>query len=210
MTGPASRGGPTAPLQVQRVWRVENSDLWYRYAEQKFALKLATRLGDAYGSVRGLPTERPASTAGRGALDTAINEVYLWHGLSPDQMLTVKRAGFGRTFSGAHEGTPLGDGIYFTDSLTLADGRSSADTDGIFEGCCAMILCRVALGRTATVEAHQLEAVRAALEAGADSIVGKCPGTSAAREFVVFSNARCYPEYLIIYKREGDMSEPAR
>ena len=60
----------------------------------------------------------------------------------------------------------------------------------------------VALGRTATVEEHQPAAVRATLDAGADAIVGR--RSAGGREFVVFNNARCYPEYMLIYKREGD------
>ena len=65
-----------------------------------------------------------------------------------------------------------------------------------------MILCRVVLGLPATLLQPDPAAVADALDAGYNSIIGdreKAVGTY--REFVVFNNSDCYPEYVVLYKR---------
>ena len=50
--------------------------------------------------------------------------------------------------------------------------------------------------------------VESALSAGYDSILGdreRAVGTY--REFVVFNNSACYPEYIVLYRRVGRSSK---
>ena len=115
----------------------------------------------------------------------------------------IKDAGFKKEFAGSHRGTMWGNGIYFAEASSKADEYAHPEEAGIYQGCCAMLLCRVALGRTATLLEPDGDAVEAALAGGADAIIGdreKAVGTY--REFVVFDNASCYPEYVVIYRRQ--------
>lgn len=128
---------------------------------------------------------------------------YLWHGTSPSAVMGIRERGFRKELAGSHAGTMFGNGIYFAECSSKADEYASPEEKGLYAGCCAMILCRVVLGRPATLLASDHAAVAEALEQGHDSVIGdreRAAGTY--REFVVFSNSAAYPEYAVVYRRE--------
>lgn len=140
----------------------------------------------------------------RSTLDASCNEVYLWHGTSPGAVAGIKAAGFRTELAGRRRAATLfGDGIYFAECSSKADEYAKPEKDGTYAGCCALLLCRVVLGRPCVLLDADRGAVDAALRTGCHSVIGdreRARGTY--REFVVFDNAQAYPEYIVLYTRE--------
>jgi len=189
-------------VRVLKVLRVEDSEMWQRYA---------TALADisAHRSLCNKLVGHPANTV--TALDAkegqrlapSVNEVYLWHGSAPQAVMSIAQAGFDLDLTGSATGAMFGRGAYFAESASKADEYSSDDRDGYYQGYFAMLLCRVVLGEvqhllTADTEAHD----RTGPEMPYDSTLGdREAAVGTYREFVVPSQDQIYPEYAIIYER---------
>ena len=93
-------------------------------------------------------------------LDPGLNEFYLWHGSSVAAIGAISEDGFDMSVSG--KGL-FGRGIYFAECSSKADEYASPDRKGEYEGMCAMILCRVVLGRPHTLLRGDPDAIAAAL-----------------------------------------------
>jgi len=198
-----------AALEAVKVWRVENSAVWGRYATHRAWLQ---KKADEVGA--SLPAyDPPAKTSEllpselRRTLGAQINEVYLFHGTSPTGAAGIVSGGFDLTKAA---GTACyGRGVYLSECSSKSDEYCVPDEDGEHSGHCAMFLCRVALGCVLSwPHAEFSEELKASWSLGHyDSILGdrqKLRGTY--REFVLPQESQdgAYPEYIVIYKRVYD------
>lgn len=150
------------------------------------------------------------------ALCPTANEVYLWHGTTPLGVLGIAEQGFRTDMAGAERPigkgwfrpayTPMyGHGVYFAECASKSDEYAQPDPRGMYKGCCALLLCRVTLGRTrtlATPNVSQRDVHKARTRhPEPDSLIGDRTCVGTYREFVIFDDAQCYPEYVVIYRR---------
>jgi hypothetical protein len=123
-------GGTYSGFKLQCAWRIENHDLFAKYAVEKQHLQssIATlrqqrvapvnlRLRDGFWkATRQLP--------GADSLDRTVNEVYLAHGTKPDTLLSVITGGLNERFSGGL----FGQGTYFAEDIAKNDQYVTQDT----------------------------------------------------------------------------------
>mmetsp|Transcript_37817 Transcript_37817/g.87547 ORF Transcript_37817/g.87547 Transcript_37817/m.87547 type:complete len:628 (-) Transcript_37817:184-2067(-) len=191
-------------LVVEMIQRVEDSELWKRYAEKRGRIALerdeATRLEDLPGS-GGCKTARSLGYLNR-RLDSSINELYLFHGSDPAGVLGIGTTGFKLDLAGSRTGLMFGPGAYFAEASSKCDEYASEDPSGLFAGKCALLLCRVACGELFRVEHADQTAIQKAQAEGYDGILGdREAAVGTFREFVVHDEAQVYPEYVVIYRR---------
>lgn len=135
-----------------------------------------------------------------------INEVYLFHGASSADVDHIIEDGLDTRVSGNR--LLFGQGIYFSDNPTKADEYVKDDTKG------QIILCRVLLGNVFTGSGDLTNLKRGpCLKCQSitkcsqhkrvyDSVLGevKPDGTKLKfKEFVIYKNELCYPEFVIEY-----------
>lgn len=147
----------------------------------------------------------------RERLREDINEAYLWHGTSRAAAASILKSDFRINLAGSAHGKKLGHGAYFAECSSLADAYAPGDAEGLH----AMLLVRAALGkvhvtmerasmwsnkRKRAVSTHHL-----VMSGDCDSVLGdreKAAGTH--REFCLADPHQLYPEYLVLYEREGE------
>jgi len=132
-----------------------------------------------------------------------VNEVYLWHGSSPEVGMRIAEKGNPVKLSGGPHGMIFGDGAYFTARASIADMHSECEDEGYYAGQYTMLLCRVTLGEVQVLSDADREAhKRVGSTFGFDSTSGVCPSAGVLRrEFVVPNHAQIYPEYVVLYER---------
>lgn len=221
------RGGPMpARLRVRQVQRIENSGVWRHYARERHGIKskrpfrctpVSAVMGDGLRTQAGCgggcaPEDRCAAAANSPppeSLRRGVNEVYLWHGTSPERALKILKAGFQLKCAGSGAGSSMyGDGIYLAECSSKADEYAGGDSEE-YTGVCCLLLCRVVLGEvlkmtTGGEATHAM--IKAAMNSGAyDSVLGdREVSVGTYREFVVYKEAQVYPEYLVLYTRDAD------
>jgi len=205
-------------LEALKVWRVENATVWRNYQAHRAHLREVAATSGSAGLAGCDPPPRTSEltrgglggTVLRGAqdtpeaqVDTAVNEVYLFHGTSPQGALGIVDAGFDMTK--AVNSACYGPGVYFSECSSKSDEYSSEEAEGLHRGHCAMLLCRVLLGRVLLWQREFSPELAAAWATGNhDSILGdraRLRGTY--REFVLPTKCcnGAYPEYLVLYRR---------
>mmetsp|Transcript_131447 Transcript_131447/g.281066 ORF Transcript_131447/g.281066 Transcript_131447/m.281066 type:complete len:541 (+) Transcript_131447:102-1724(+) len=199
-------------LEALKIWRVENALVWHRYATHRaFLQELATTAsaGD-FSPCEPLPkTSELLPSELTAELDAGVNEVYLFHGTSPQGALGIKDVGF--DISKATGTACYGPGVYLTECSSKSDEYAQEDTDGLHAGHSAVLLCRVLLGRVLNWHTEASADLSQTWSSGRhDSILGdrvRLRGTY--REFVLppESCQGAYPEYIIIYRRRYEDSE---
>merc|ERR1712187_880464 len=143
-------------------------------------------------------------------MDDSVNEVYLFHGTTPSGSLGIIDGGFDT--SKANTAACYGPGLYFAECSSKSDEYATVEADGVHKGHCAMLLCRVLLGRALSWEKEFSPELAAEWSSGCyDSILGdrmRLRGTY--REFVLPPECcrAAYPEYLIIYRRHHEDNNP--
>merc|ERR1712187_492697 len=183
------------------VWRIENAPIWNQYASYTSHLS-AVLQGKAPGL--GVPTKTSTLLPKemRDTLRSTLNEEYLFHGTSPKGALGITRFGFDLGRAGR---SLYGPGLYFAESSSKSDEYAEADEDGLYQGLCPMLLCRVALGRILTWEEESGPELFDAWENSRyDSILGdreQLRGTYKEYVLPPESGKAVYPEYLIFYRR---------
>eukprot|EP00931_Biecheleriopsis_adriatica_P010362 TRINITY_DN111439_c0_g1_i1.p1 TRINITY_DN111439_c0_g1~~TRINITY_DN111439_c0_g1_i1.p1 ORF type:complete len:454 (+),score=63.21 TRINITY_DN111439_c0_g1_i1:98-1363(+) len=198
-------------LEALKIWRVENSVAWSRYAARRARLQTLAAGGALKGCQPAPKTMElltgdlcgtlPISPAGGASLlaqaeaalkhgtpkvmESAVNETYLFHGTSGEAALGIVNFGFDA--SKATRASCYGPGIYFAECSSKSDEYAREDRAGLHEGHCAMLLCRVLLGRVLHCETEFSRDTEQAWKSGSyDSILGdraKLRGTY--REFVL-------------------------
>lgn len=200
-------------LRLVKCHRVENSAMWSRY--QKAKVGLAKRrpsgvtpvaelgVGDQKRAVR--TTELLQDGCLGGCLDDHLNELYLWHGTTPEGAIGISTSGFRLTLAGTRAGTFFGKGCYFAECSSKSD-EYAREGDSILAGIYALLLCRVLCGNLFRVTRPDHAAIRAALDSEKyDSVLGdREASVGTYREFVVYNEACIYPEYVVLYERKFD------
>ncbi|XP_063415772.1 protein mono-ADP-ribosyltransferase PARP14-like [Mytilus trossulus] len=203
-------------IQIIKIERIENINLWMRYGnertycfkkvvDQKCKFRNLTQLPGSRGVL--LTTQHLPSVL-QPRLYSEINEVYLFHGTKEENIYSILTDGLDKRLS---SNAMFGSGIYFAESSTKADQYTDCKTDRSMDQK-RFFLSRVCLGNTYIIEEPRSlrkppctickeEVCRVHDRINfADSVVadGKC----LFREFIVFNNNQCYPEYLITYARK--------
>eukprot|EP00004_Rigifila_ramosa_P003021 TRINITY_DN1314_c0_g1_i6.p1 TRINITY_DN1314_c0_g1~~TRINITY_DN1314_c0_g1_i6.p1 ORF type:complete len:581 (-),score=143.93 TRINITY_DN1314_c0_g1_i6:112-1854(-) len=141
-------------------------------------------------------------------LDSRVNEVMLWHATSgaASTVNAIKVQGLDPRFKTVN-GALFGQGTYFAESMGKAHHYATTRTAS---GHHVVLLCRVVLGEplvTSEMLGDEMRRppVNAATGAPHESVVAAAGASSmtaehgAHREFVVFDQHLCYPQYLIEY-----------
>lgn len=204
------RKGAVMPsrLRVRDVKRIENSELWAKYAQGKYAIgqkrrHQCTPVSRIGGEVQ---TARDSAALNAGLRDS-VNEVFLFHGTSPTGSQGIASGGFKMAFAGSNAGTMFGAGLYFAECSSKSDEYAADDPEGIFQGLFCLLLCRVVCGEMLHMTAggtgtHAI--IDAAVKSREfESVLGdREASVGTYREFVVYTEEQVYPEYLILYRRE--------
>lgn len=199
-------------LRLETVQRVENEHVWHRYIEERRRIKLKrghkctplVGVGGVSGPLEQLCEEGVLTPE----LQVDVNEVYLWHGTSLANAVGIVNSGFDLKLSGTGAGSSMyGSGVY------LAECSSKSDEycyEGSEPGVYCLLLCRAVMGQNVTMPAggpatHQ--GIKQLVSDGAyDSVLGdREAAVGTYREFVVYSEAQIYPEYVIMYRRESEL-----
>uniref|UniRef100_A0A7S0ZUK0 Poly [ADP-ribose] polymerase n=1 Tax=Noctiluca scintillans TaxID=2966 RepID=A0A7S0ZUK0_NOCSC len=136
----------------------------------------------------------------------------MFHGPSPSHAHMLLNTGFSLDFVAS--GSMFGHGLYFDESSLIADGKTTADVGGPYDGLSAMVVCRATVGRTFVTAKPGVHDQM--VKGGAyDSVCGQQerPNGDTYREFVFFHEGSVYPEFVFFYRRTGESgrkaSEPA-
>lgn len=120
---------------------------------------------------------------------------------------SIAKNGFNVNMAGASTGTMYGNGVYLAECCSKSDEYAKTDREGLFPDFYCLMLCRVVLGEFLTMgpggpKVHPI--IYTSLETGAfESVVGdREAAVGKYREFIVYTGAQVYPEYIVMYKRE--------
>jgi len=196
-------------LEAVRIWRIENSTVWQKYASHRAGLQEMAREACTFlpGCSPPAKTQELLPCEIKKTMYENVNEIYLFHGTSPSGVAAIARQGFDiRRAAGT---ACYGQGVYFSECSSKSDEYAAVEEEGLHKGLCAMLLCRVSLGTVLTwPHAEFSEELKVAWNSGHyHSILGdrqQLRGTY--REFVLPPKScfGSYPEYLIVYKRIFD------
>jgi len=214
------KGSKPVRLEVVSVQRMEDSQLWVAYADQKRQIiergefQSILELDGDYAKGHVLTDGFVRYLTHGGQLDQNLNEHYLFHGTSPEAAENIAESGFRLTLAGSHAGTMFGKGAYFSECCSKADEYSSSGTGSRqilgFRGFLqkrdefAMLLCRVRCGKMfrALRASDQAKFVPMIEQGSIDGVLGdREASVGTYREFVVFKEAQIYPEYRVLYRR---------
>jgi len=204
-------------LKVQRVIRVEDSDMWdehrrsityitdTRHPEELFQNDGTHLAKTKSGHLQLIPlTTRCLPEYFTGRMYRDANETYLWHATKRAAAESIIQNDFK-----VRKQSPqvLGKGVYFAESPTLSDKYAVVGPSGFY----CMLLVRVVLGKVDATRhvsrfkgkklvftTHTTKMVRKGI---CDSVVLERPYNNT-REYCVANNTQLYPEYLILYSRE--------
>eukprot|EP00931_Biecheleriopsis_adriatica_P107658 TRINITY_DN8197_c0_g2_i1.p1 TRINITY_DN8197_c0_g2~~TRINITY_DN8197_c0_g2_i1.p1 ORF type:complete len:595 (+),score=68.26 TRINITY_DN8197_c0_g2_i1:109-1893(+) len=191
----SSSGKVPSGARVLNVLRVENHDVYQRYARRRLEMKAAIR-----------PDIFPVRTDGFDTtLEECVNEKFFFHGTNPVAADSIARTDFDMDRAGSAVGTMFGPGLYLAENASKSD-EYAKEGDGIFVGQCALLLCRALAGRVFTVQAKGDQS-RAVKSGQYDSVCGdRLAAVGTFREMIFFSSDSVYCEYIILYAREfGDV-----
>mmetsp|Transcript_42044 Transcript_42044/g.97966 ORF Transcript_42044/g.97966 Transcript_42044/m.97966 type:complete len:704 (-) Transcript_42044:114-2225(-) len=204
---PGAMPGMPCGFKVRRVVRVEDSEMWGRYASKRDAIH-ERRVGDGETTIE--PLDPPAvsnEVAEKHSqtfepLDLSLNEMYLWHGTNVRAALSIAQSDFRIDLAGSSTGTMYGLGAYFAEHCTKADEYASDEPGGYYDGVFAMLLCRVCLGKFYYTQVRDTEAGAQVQRGTFDSTVGdRLTKADTFREFVIYDADAIYPEYVVLYTR---------
>ncbi|XP_059146951.1 uncharacterized protein LOC131934836 [Physella acuta] len=222
---------PNTTIEVLDVQRVENIHLFDPYANERKKLfqKMVEneKVCDDFGIT--LPSKQLKTTEFlesfmKEELYSEINEHYLFHGTKPEFVATLTKQGLDPKLC-THG--MLGKGVYLAEKSTKSDQYADPKPKAANQPRSApgtklyLFLLRAVLGNTYVVHRDHPRVVRGAERFARppcmecqdekcskdhvfyDSITLDGGGSTVSlyREFVVYSERCCYPEYLITYKR---------
>jgi len=183
------------PTRLQALQAVvsENLELYRRYNLARAAL-LAASIEDAWR-----PITAKVELHSWAELEDGANEAFLFHGTSPSAAISILQSGFSVDLAGASVGTMFGAGVYMAERSSKAD--EYAKGDDIQPDICAVLVCRVLVGRCYVV-LEPGDYAQVMVAGNAETVIGdREAAVGTYREFVVGSGARIYPEFAVIYKR---------
>lgn len=182
-----------------RVWWVENPMAWRQYCNK--AVEMASRHA-ARGSecapvvpaVGETEDDHLPERLRSSKLNTALNEVFLWHGTSQATANVIAQEGFDERLS--HLGGMLGGGLYFAEDSCKA-GQYAEKTIGRSRSH-FFVLSRVLLGNPYCTNEPMPDIRRAPDQC--DSVVftpEHSAGLGHHREFVIYDRFQAYPEFIV-------------
>lgn len=226
------RGAPIPDrFVVKEVHRVMNDQVWREYAGRRAEIK--SKLGGQPASVPGDPllTSRTIgnqSLSRLPALDSSINENFVFHGTTQAASTGIAENDFRLDFSGSNAGTLYGKGIYLAENCSKADeygegpkgpAGSNEEQEAGYEAPrpppgpppelvreSYILICRATLGRvnyTLERKPDPDKLQKSCLEGGQfESVIGDRLKTNGTfREIIVFNDDHVYPEYIVKYER---------
>eukprot|EP00658_Telonema_sp_P-2_P017161 TRINITY_DN1663_c0_g5_i1.p1 TRINITY_DN1663_c0_g5~~TRINITY_DN1663_c0_g5_i1.p1 ORF type:complete len:575 (-),score=166.73 TRINITY_DN1663_c0_g5_i1:72-1796(-) len=119
-------------LQMVRAWRVEHPGLWDRYAAGQAQVQrdMKSLKRDLVPRPQGLPpVTAPIASKLPASLNAMVNETYLLHGTSPQNLLSLLSTGPNERFAGTNRGAAFGDGTYFAEDAGKTDQYVTADAE---------------------------------------------------------------------------------
>ncbi|KAL8558368.1 hypothetical protein ACOMHN_061247 [Nucella lapillus] len=211
-------------IQVLKVERLENPELWRSYShrrEQLFSTlehSPGRASGETFTSVDKLPGSRGAIQTTfnipRGSLlsqdvYSQVNEHYLFHGTKKDTLQKIIQQGL--DFRVASDRTMLGSGVYGAESSTKADQYTDVKQNRTKGQELTMFLMRMLLGEPFIHKEQNPQKFRRPPCRSCSQSSCQCPESKLFdsiiddvrlfREFVVYDQSVCYPEYIITYSR---------
>ena len=194
-------------VDVKRVLRIENDELWRMYLEAQRDIKSDLERGGLIPAQVEPPLSSASLALGQeyGPLDPDVNEVYLFHGAPFSTAVKIALGGFGLQLKNAGL---FGFGSHFA-SEPCKSHMYTARYDSYVE-MRTLIVCRVVVGDpwyADRIDRHMtLPPKRRDSERIHDSTIvdpGVMPGhvnrTQMHREFVVFKSTQAYPAFIIQY-----------
>ncbi|KAK7486994.1 hypothetical protein BaRGS_00021810 [Batillaria attramentaria] len=208
-------------IQVVKVERLENPELWEKYSmlreacirqlefNKQSGFTPVEKLPGSKGPVKTTTTLRRGSPLRREVYPLQVNEHYLFHGTKKEYIDAIVKDGLDSRISSPN--SMLGRGIYASESATKAD-QYTDDKRQRTSGNKTMILVRMLLGQPYMNTAQNPTKYDRppCMKCGKD----KCTGCNSKhynsvideagrnfREFVVYDSNMCYPEYFITYQR---------
>ena len=176
-----------ANATVTKVFRNENTILWNLFGNKRAEMRQRSR-GQAITAIQ-IPDHE--------VLDASLNEVYLFHGTTPDIATLISRHGFDERVASMNG--LYGAGTYFAEnSCKSMQYTQSPNSNGEY----TIIYSRVLLGH-AHHTSQGMKGVRRAPDrvpgVPFDSVVAS-GGTQVHREFIVYDRPQTYPEFIIYFK----------
>jgi len=179
--------------RVANVLRIENYEGYERYWQYK--AKVAERRASG-----GCEPFRTLTHARLNALDSDVNEMYLFHGTNPESAHSIARDLFRIDKAGSCGGAMFGPGIYLAENASKSD-EYAKEGSGVYLGLCAMLVCRVTAGRVHTVASSGDYSARVR-NGDYDSLCGdRLAAAGTFREMVLFDEDAVYAEFIVIYAR---------
>lgn len=190
-------------LNVLKVQRIEDRNMWVRYQSAKQGL--SNRRGRCVPISELSPggqVKTSAVTVDNG-LDYHLNEAYFWHGTTPEGAAGVSEDGFKLSMAGSHAGTMFGRGAYLAECSSKSD-EYAHEGSSIYAGIYALVLCRAVCGQMFYTERSDIPAIERAIASGqCDSVLGdRENAVGTYREFVIFDASLIYPEFVVLYQRQ--------
>mmetsp|Transcript_130434 Transcript_130434/g.254148 ORF Transcript_130434/g.254148 Transcript_130434/m.254148 type:complete len:1153 (-) Transcript_130434:353-3811(-) len=196
-------------LQLMRAQRIENVACLCEYLQRRYVLR------DAISHAGVCPAESVKmkvdydklagrNGAGEGLLWPEVNEVFLFHGTSPDGALGIAHENFLLSLAGSSSGAAFGHGIYFAEDCIKSDEYTREAPNGHgFAGLRPLILCRVLLGRVVTSEDREVGLeIEEVMQSKYDSLLAdRRAAVGTYREFIIFDENQANPEYILWYRR---------
>jgi len=194
-----------AQAKVVTVHRIENDKLWRLYQTRKDILEseLRSHSSSVAGQLASVTPKQPDLGSSK-QLSGNVNELYLFHGTSPQLANIIAQYGFDERR--ASLGGLYGAGTYFASNSCKSLQYSKQDPS---TQCYTMLVCRVCMGwpfRTTGQHGQKRIPPDNSATPGRpfDSIfAGKGVahgGQQQHNEYVVFNSAQAYPEYLVHFK----------
>eukprot|EP00437_Effrenium_voratum_P053772 CAMPEP_0181533928 /NCGR_PEP_ID=MMETSP1110-20121109/73429_1 /TAXON_ID=174948 /ORGANISM="Symbiodinium sp., Strain CCMP421" /LENGTH=293 /DNA_ID=CAMNT_0023665165 /DNA_START=43 /DNA_END=925 /DNA_ORIENTATION=- len=175
--------------QVQQVLNVENAKVERRY--ETYAADLHRKFGNC--------TRHPALTEGiLDPLQENINEMYLFHGCSPEIAKLIARTEFDME-EGSAVKTTFGKGLHLAECSSKADERSK-DGEGEDAGLRALLLCKAVAGGKRPLTAEAGDTTDKVTSGEFDSVCGQ-QADIGQREMVFFNQEGLRAFKVILYTK---------
>eukprot|EP00747_Dinoflagellata_sp_TGD_P081573 gnl/TRDRNA2_/TRDRNA2_161361_c0_seq1.p1 gnl/TRDRNA2_/TRDRNA2_161361_c0~~gnl/TRDRNA2_/TRDRNA2_161361_c0_seq1.p1 ORF type:complete len:703 (-),score=128.72 gnl/TRDRNA2_/TRDRNA2_161361_c0_seq1:27-1970(-) len=196
-------------LHVAKVQRIESVATLREYLQRRHVVQhsINTEGSNNLTKVEGLKVQIDysvlAETEAGTPLDENINEVFLFHGTSPEGALGIAQNDFLLSLAGSNAGDAFGRGIYFAEDCLKSDEYTVEAGEGRFAGLRPILLCRVLLGRVTVSEDKDVSwEINALMQSRFDSLVAdRQAAVGTFREFIVFDENQAYAEYILWYRR---------
>mmetsp|Transcript_48148 Transcript_48148/g.111522 ORF Transcript_48148/g.111522 Transcript_48148/m.111522 type:complete len:416 (-) Transcript_48148:184-1431(-) len=204
------KGGGSPPrLQVVQVLQNCNPKLWQNYYRAREMIARGMDGADIYSAATSEALGNVEARELLGPLEEGANEFFLFHGTKPSACASICESDFMVNLAGSNAGTLYGPGIYFGENSSKSDEYAQDDTNPLYAGIFAMLICRVTCGRmlyTDEVHPDVDDLVRkCTVSKQYDSVLGdRQKARNTYREFIIFSNDQAYPAYVVHYRRVDD------